>query len=325
MDGTVNRQIKNYAGATGRDLHIDTPLSNLTIGYRPQNLIAPEIYPLVDGGKQSGVYYVWGSDEFLRVPNTQRAPGSPAKRVQFSVSSGTFFAKNYALAGELPYEDVSNADAALQTRQSMANRVVDGLSLDWENRLAVTLTTTTNMGSSTSLTNRWNDHVNGSPVEDFFAGKESIRTRTGYNPNQMIFSGHAWARFARHPDVIRYIRGAGDNVGGGSVTQQQVVNAFELSKVLIGGGIKDISDEGAPAVYTDIWSTAAIVLYVAPNPGLMVPSHGYTFWWQPEGFPGRFATERRRDDDKKIEIVETHTFQDERVTAAEFGYLIVNT
>jgi hypothetical protein len=279
----------------------------------------------VDGGKQSGIYYVWGSDEFLRVPNTQRAPGSPAKRVQFSVSSGTFFAKNYALAGELPYEDISNADAALQTRQSMANRVVDGLSLDWENRLAVTLTTTTNMGSSTSLTNRWDNHVNGEPVEDFFRGKESIRTRTGYQANQMIFSGAAWARFARHPDVIKYIRGAGDNVGGGSVTRQQVANAFELSKVLVGGGIKNISDEGAPAVYTDIWSTAAILLYVAPNPGLMVPSHGYTFWWQPEGFPGRFATERRRDDDKKIEIVETHTFQDERVTAAEFGYLIVNT
>ena len=56
----------------------------------------------------------------------------------------------------------------------------------------------------------------------------------------------------------------------------------------------------------------------------MEPSHGYTFWWPPEGFPGRFATERRRDDNPKVEIVETHTFQDERVTASEFGYLIVN-
>ena len=324
MEGTVQR-IRSYAGATGRDLHIDAPLTNLTIGYRPRGLIAPDIYPLVQVPNQSGAYYVWTSGEFLRVPKTERSPGTPAKRVNFAVSSSTYFAKNFALAQELPYGDISNADAALNTRQSAANRVMDGLSLAWEDRIAVTLTTTTNMGSSTSLTNRWNDHINGAPVEDLFAGRESIRTRTGYDPNVAIFSGFAWARFARHPDVIKYIRGAGDNVGGGSVTQQQVANAFELDKVLIGKGIKNTGDEGAPVSYTDVWSTAAIMLYVAANPGLMEPSHGYTFWWQPEGFPGRAATERRRDDDKKAEIVETHEFQDERVTASEFGYLIVNT
>jgi hypothetical protein len=323
MDGTL-KQIKSYAGATGRDLHIDAPLSNITIGYRPRGLIAPDLYPLVQVPNQSGVYYVWTSNEFLRVPSARRSPGTPAKRIQFAVSSNTYFAQNFALAQELPYEDISNADAALSIRESAANRIVDGLSLAWEDRLAVTLTTTTNMGSSTSLTNRWNDHVNGAPVEDFFAGKESIRTRTGYDPNVWLFSGFAWARFARHPDVIKYIRGAGDNVGGGSVTQQQVANAFQLDKVLIGKGIKNTGDEGAPAVYTDIWSTAAVLLYVAPTPGLMEPSHGYTFWWQPEGFPGRSATERRRDDNPKVEVVETHQFQAEQVTAAEFGYLIVN-
>ena len=324
MEGTV-QHIKTYAGATGRDLRIDAPLSNVTIGYRPRGLIAPDVYPLVQTPNQSGVYYVWGSAEFLRVPSTQRGPGSPAKRVNFTVSSNAYFAKNYALAQELPYEDISNADAALAVKQSAANRIVDGLSLAWEDRLAVTLTSTTNMGSSTSLTNRWNDHINGAPVEDYFAGKESIRTRTGYDPNVAIFSGFAWARFARHPDVIKYIRGAGDNVGGGSVTQQQVANAFQLDKVLVGRGVKNSGGEGLAASFTDVWSTACVLLYVAQNPGLMEPSHGYTFWWQPEGFPGRFATERRRDDDKKVEIVETHTFQAEQVTASEFGYLIVNT
>ncbi len=39
MDGLMQRP-KTYAGATGRDLHIDAALTNLTIGYRPQNLIA---------------------------------------------------------------------------------------------------------------------------------------------------------------------------------------------------------------------------------------------------------------------------------------------
>ena len=125
--------------------------------------------------------------------------------------------------------------------------------------------------------------------------------------------------------MIKYIRGAGDNIGGGSVTEQQVKNAFRLDQVLVGEGVRNTAGEDAPGTYIDVWSTSAILLYVAPTPGLMEPSHGYTFWWQPEGFPGRFATERRRDDNVKAEIVETHTFQDEQVTSVPLGFLIVGT
>lgn len=322
-------QIRSYAGATGADLHIDQPLTNFTLGYRPRNLIAPDVYPLVQVPNQGGTYYVWNRAEWLRVPKTYRAPSTEANKIQMKVSSDTYFSKNYALGADLPYEDISNADMAIQLRESASNRISDGLAMDWETRLATTLTTTTNVGSSVDLTAagqyRWDDHINGQPVEDFFKGKESIRQVTGYDPNVLILSGHAWARFARHPDVIKYIRGAGDNVGGGSVTQQQVAAAFELEKVLIGKGIKNTADEEAIGTFTDIWSTSAILLYVAQAPSLMQATHGYTFWWQPEGFPGRFAVERRRDDKIHAETVETHTFQDEKVTATELGYLIVGT
>lgn len=322
-------QVKTYAGATGSDLHIDMPATNFTLGYRPRNLIAPEVYPLVQVTNQGGAYYVWNRAEWLRVPNTYRAPSTRANKIGLKVSSDTYYCLNYALRADLPYEDLSNADAALQIRESATNRIVDGLGVDWETRLATTLTTTTNVGSSVDLTAaglyRWNDHINGQPVEDFFTAKESIRQVTGYDPNVLILSGHAAARFKRHPDVIKYIRGAGDNVGGGSVTEQQIANAFELEKVLVGKGIKNTADEEAPGTYADIWSTSAILLYVAQVPSLMQATHGMTFWWQPEGFPGRMATERRRDDDIKAEIVETHTFQNEKVTAPELGYLIVGT
>ena len=316
-------QVKTYAGATGADLHIDQPLSNISIGFRPKNLIARDIFPLVQATKQSDGYYVWDRAEWLRTPSTQRAKGTPARRIQLKVSSETFYCLNYALAAELPYEDISNADAAIQLRESASNRIVDGLEQDWEQRLATTLTTTTNVGSAMVAANNWLDHVNGAPVEDLFIGIESIRSVTGYKPNKLILSGTAAARFKRHPDVIKFIRGAGDNIGGGSVTEQQIANAFGLTQVLVGDGVRNTAGEDAPGTYIDVWSTAAILLYVAPSPGLMEPSYGYTFWWQPEGFPGRFAVERRRDDNNKVEVVETHTFQDEQVTSSPLGFLIV--
>lgn len=318
-------QVKTYAGATGADLHIDQPLSNISIGFRPKNLIARDIFPLVQAPKQSDGYYVWNRDEWLRTPSTQRAKGTPARRIQLKVSSETFYCLNYALAAELPYEDISNADAAIQLRESASNRIVDGLEQDWEQRLATTLTTTTNVGSAMVAANNWLDHVNGAPVEDLNVGIESIRLQTGYKPNMLILSGQAANRMFRHPDVIRFIRGAGDNIGGGFVNEQQVARAFGFDKVLVGNGVRNTAGEDAPGTYIDVWSTSAILLYVAPTPGLMEPSYGYTFWWQPEGFPGRFAVERRRDDNNRVEVVETHTFQDEQVTSVPLGFLIVGT
>lgn len=40
-------------GFTGKDVHVDVPLSNVAIAYRPQNLIAEEICPIVSVPKQS--------------------------------------------------------------------------------------------------------------------------------------------------------------------------------------------------------------------------------------------------------------------------------
>lgn len=327
MEGIVdgNITVRKYAGATGRDLHIDTPLTNLTIAYEPVGLIAPMIYPIVPVQKESDVYYIWAKAESLRLHDAHRARGRETNRINFDVSSDTYAVKNFALAMDIPLEDIDNADAALDIRNSAARRVTNGLNLAWEERLAVTLTTTTNMASSTSLTFNWADLGNSNPVDDVYVGRDCIRKATGLTPNVAVMGDHAWSRFSRHPDVIEFIRGKGDSTGGGPVTEQQVATAFGLSRVLIGKGLKNTAAEPFAGVYTDIWSTACVLLYVAPAPGLMEPSHGYTFRYTPAGLPGPLAVERYTNQRPKTESVEVHMYQDEKVTGTDLGYLIVNT
>lgn len=327
MDGILPNNVSQtrvYAGATGRDLHIDVPLTNISINYEPQGLIAPFIYPIVPVTKETGVYYIFAKSENMRVHNAVRARGMEANRIMLDVSSDTYAIKNYALAMDIPYEDLANADDSLQLRSSGVRRVVNGLNLAWEDREAVTLTTTTNMTSSTALTNAWSDIDNSTPVEDIWNGVQTIRRASGYLPNKVIFSHPSWINFAKHPDVVDFIRGKGDNVGGGMVTESQVAMAFGLDQILIGKGQKTTTAEGAgTATYTDIWSTACILIYVNPTPGLMEPSHGYTFRWTPEGFPGALAVETYPNIRNKTESVETHMFQDEKTIGPDLGYLIV--
>jgi hypothetical protein len=307
---------------SGRDLHIDFPLTNLTIGYRPIGLIADKIYPIVTVGNATGIYFIWNKTNFLSAADAVRAPGAEANRVNMEVSSDGFAIKNYALASDIPYEFIANADAALHLRESTGNFLMDQQALSWEGRLATILTTTTNMCSSTVLTNNWSDPVLGTPIDDIYAGRDAIRKGTGMTPNKMVMGDHAWSRFSRHPDIIEFVRGRGDNRGGGPVGESDIARAFGLEEVLVGKGIKNTAPEGATGVYTDIWSTACILLYVAPSPGLMTPSHGYTFRWTPEGFPGPMAIERYQNIRPKTESVETHIFQDEKVTGTDLGYLI---
>ena len=82
MDGTLDSGIvvRRYAGATGRDMHIDVPLTNLTIGYEPQGLIAPAIFPIVSVDKETNVYYTWPKAETLRLYNSYRARGRAANQ-----------------------------------------------------------------------------------------------------------------------------------------------------------------------------------------------------------------------------------------------------
>lgn len=328
MDGRLDGTIKKYAQATGRDLHIDAVMTNMTVGYRPSRLIAPQIYPGVQVPKQSDLYYVWTKAEWLRVPTANRGPGAPTPRVTFTVGSQTYFANGYGLGMELPWEDLDNADDPLELRNSAGNFIMDQLNLAWEDRLSVTLTTTTNMGSSTSLTNRWSDEVNGTPVRDIFTGFESIRAVTGMDPNTFILSAIAFNNLRQHPEVIDFVRGKGTQTGG-PVTTADLAAAFGAGvpgfKVLVGGGVKNTAAEGAAGTYTDIWSTAAILLHVAPAPGRMTPSHGYTFQWRPANFPAPFTVIRRPNEEHKTEVVEILHYQAEQVVASDLGYLIVNT
>lgn len=327
MNGMLNQNIERRRAysATGRDFHPDVPLSNLVIGYRPATLIADQIYPGVPVDKETGTYYVWDKAALWELHNAERSRGTAAKEIQFKVSSGNYVCLNFALRVPNPFEDLANADAQLRLRETSGMLVKDALSLAWEDRLAVLLTTGTNHCSNTNLTFNWGDVINGTPVTDIFNGIEAIRRTTGLKPNKAVISEASWLRASRHPEIIDFIRGKGDSVGGGAVTEEQFARAFNLKQLLVGGGIKNTAPEGAAAgTFTDVWTTAFVLLYVADNPSIMSPSHGYTFQWTPEGFPGQMAAEVYQNRERKVEFVEVHQYQDEVVTGTDLGFLITN-
>src|SRR4030042_628351 len=158
------------AYSTGRDLHVNIPLSNVVMAYQPKGMIAEQIAPIVPVMKQSDAFTIYSVAEALTLEDDYRAPSTEAAKIYRSISSDTYFAKGHSLKDDISYEDLRNADAnfIFLTRENRDKYIKIKLYLNWERRLALNVTSTSNVGSSSAVGSNWSDLVSGhsDPIAD---------------------------------------------------------------------------------------------------------------------------------------------------------------
>lgn len=309
-------------GATSKDLHVDKLLSEMAIGYRPTGFIADMIFPTVRVAKQSDLYTVFSRSDRLRVPDTTRAPGQRANRIVENVGSGTYFAKNYALSAFAPIEDKANADPLLldEIINGKAELVLDGLMLDWENRVATQVTNTSNVGSSSAVSSAWDGA--GDPLADMNAAIDNVHYSNGVKPNVITFGTQAWDSFRRDSTVRNLI--SGTNNGGGYPNTGDVAKLLDIEKVQVGGAFENTAAEGQAEVIAPIWTDQVLVSYTAPSASRDKPSFGYNFRWVNAGLPDMMVERHPYDSRTKSEEVEVGYYQDEVITGSSYGFLLVS-
>lgn len=321
--------VRKYASATasGRDAHVDTPLSTLAVKafQGAGSYIAQSLFPIVAVSKQSDKYYIVDKDSWLSIPNTRRAPKTSPRRIEFKISSDSYFCDNYALAGENALEDLANADTAIMLRENTTQLVTDALLRDYENRVASLITSGTNLGSYVALTGtaKWSDFVNSDPISDVNTAHAFIRLNTGLTANTMVIDKDTIVTIRRHPmllDLYKY-------TSGGQLTMDQIKDVFGVSNVLIGDGIKNNALEGATASVTNIWGSNVILARVVPSLSNKAETFGLSFRWTPSGIPGPMQVRRYNDPDpgKMIEVVDIGYYQDEKIIAQALSYGILDT
>lgn len=322
------------ATASGKDIKFDIPLSNLAteaFAEGVEQFVADQLFPSVNVARQSDKYYTITKNPFLRVPGTTalRAPGTSAKKIEWEISSDSFFAKNYALSNELPLEDLANADIAVGLRENSTRLVVNQLRRDQEVRIANMVTSISNMGSGVVLsgTTKWSNYTTSDPIAAVNTGHAFIRQTTGLIANTLLLDYDTMQIVRRHPvllDLYKYTQ-------GGQLTNNELASVFGVSNVLIGMGIKENQIEGASASsITNIWSNCAILAYVAGSGelGLQAKSLGVRFQWRDPIYPSDFGVMRKvmnEAGDRHVEIIEAGHFQDEKIIAPNLGYAITST
>jgi len=306
--------------------HVDHFLTNVLVGYRPQGLIADQVYPVLTVKKESNIFAKVNKGDWFRRPVTLRAPGATANEVSFTVSSDRYQVHNYELATVVPWETIDNADDPYMPMTRASEFLTDQLKLD--NEIRVRTQIAADVGSTTTLTgaDAWDQFGTSDPLTDIDTAKEAIRSTTGYRPNVCICGVKTWEKLKRHPDIVRGIYpGAGV---GGVANESQFANLIGVSKMLVPEPIYNTADEGPATTdaFVDVWSSDFTLLYVAPNPGIMIPTFGYQFNWTGANIgnnrPTVFAVRRRRNEKRKSEELEAGYYADEKLVAAELGFNI---
>lgn len=307
---------------TGRDVHIDIPLTNVAIAYKPEGMIADQIAPIVPVNKQSDSYYVWNIADAFRTEEDARAPGTKPNKIDFSVNSDTYFAKNYALANTIPYEDIENADVGqiFTERTGRVEGVKDKLMLNYEHRVAQKVTSGSNVGSYSATASAWTDYTNSDPLSDIQTGFNNVQDATGYRPNSIVMGNYAWRLFRENDSVIDRMYGsAGTATGGRIITMAQAAALLEVDRFIVGGGYYNTTDEDQTESLSQIWNDNALAYYAPLTARKDKPSFMYSFRWNKIMNMQAFVFQ---DEQARAEIVDTGYYQDEKITASTLAFLV---
>lgn len=315
------------APSTGRDLHVDVPLSQFVINRRPDGFIADRLVPITPVQHQTDFYYKYRHHEHRRYEPglTLRAPGTQARKVHMTVTSDNYRVKNYALGAELTIEDEVNADQILAWRESQSVMLTDRLMTDYEYRVAELAVASSSVFEIRSLTTAWSVSTGGLPYTDLLNAKEAFRRRTGKLPNRLIIPQLCMPALQVNEQLRSILLGS----DGGIVTADQIGKLIGIDEVLVPMSLVNTFNEdqtiAGSASFADIWGPHIWLTHVTLLQGREVDTWLQAFRWTSPQLGESFAVEVYPYDPKrkKTELAVGY-YQDEKVVSPDLAMRIAN-
>lgn len=314
-------------------IHTNTPLTNISIAFFQQqsNFIANNVFPIVPVPKSTNVFYTIPRGELNRLEVKQRSRGAKPALTNHNVERDTYDCQLYALGEAITDEDRADTDVPLnletQVTQLLTTQGMIQREQTWVNQFFTTGIWTTDItGVASSPTGnqvlQWGDDAS-TPIEDVEDGKTAILASTGFMPNTLVLGHRVYARLRNHPDIVDRIN-RGQTPGSAAVTDEQVLaQVFGVERVMVSKAIINSAQEGATAAHDFIAPNRALLCYVAPNPGLRIPTAGYTFGWNVYSGVG-MRIRNFRDEPSLSDVIVMDDAYDQKLISADLGYFFTN-
>jgi len=300
------------ASPTRRDVHVNRPLTNVSIAYSNTMYIAEMVFPTIPVDNQSDVYFTFDKSSWFRNRSGPRAPGTRAPRADYGIATASYICISDALAKPIPDEVRDNADSPLRPEVTATRFVTDGLMLGLEKRVADLVSGSGNWAAASNPSTRW-DVDTSDAWGDIDTVVDAVVQRIGRHPNTMCMSWSVWKALRNHPDLLDRVKYTRQN---GRVMAEDLAAWFGVDNVYIGEAIYDSAQEGATESLTYVWGDMLWAGYVSPNAAIEEPSAGYCFRW------GQRSISRFYEAQEHQTIIEGEHYTDEVITASDAGALM---
>jgi hypothetical protein len=325
---------------TPSQVHIDQPLSNLTLAYAQsqENFIADKVFPTVGVQRQSDKYYIYDRANMNRTGDVQKlAPRTEVNRIGMAISNDSYYADVYGLGMDFDEQTLANEDAMLDIRAAGAETLATRLMIHREEQFASTffasgVWTSEVAGDASGSVGAgevvyWSDYTNSTPIQNVTTARRTMQLASGgFKPNTMVVGKEVRDTLINHPDILARLNGGATVTNTALITNAKLAEIFEVENFYVMEAVKNDSAEGVAESNSFIGGKNALLVHTPRSAGLMTPAAGLTFAWN--NIPGvnnlGITVESFSDDALKRQQVAEHIqvkmSYDMKVVGADLGY-----
>lgn len=313
----------------GQTVHIDTVLTNMSVGFPNNGFVGPVLFPQLVVKKQSDKYRIFGRELFGINPDGDlRAPGTVANEIPgLQVSTDSYFAQEHSLQIAVTDEEVENADSPITPARDGAELVTQKIMLGRELAMFTLATTASNYPAAHTVTlagtAQWNDYTNSDPIANIKAGRRQIHSQLFLDPNLIVIPYQVMTQLEDHPKFINRVQYVERSV----ITPEIIAAMIGIQQIIVPGlGLNSANPNQAVAL-SYLWAKDVLMAYVPPRPGMKIPAYAYEYVW---GYPQPMVVDRWREETRKSDVVRVSRRYDLKLTALDAngksiaGYLIKN-
>ncbi|AYD87353.1 major capsid protein [Microbacterium phage ValentiniPuff] len=313
---------------TENSLHINAPLTNVSVAYTLDRagLIADKVFPEIPVDHKTDIFWTVPRGAWFRDEAKPRAGGTESVGSGYDTDQDTYHTIVEAIHKDVDDQTRANADAPFNLDADATRFVTDRLLIRKEVKFLKSVFKTGVWGSdfqgvasapNASQFIQWSDYDDSNPVKDIKRWKRQILATTGLVANTLVLGYDVLDALSEHPAFIDRVK----YTSAESINLDIIARYFEVDRILVSQTVLNSGKEGRPDVFDFQLGKVAWLGYVAPTPGLLTPTAGYSFSWRgvSGGLGQTVGISKFRMDHLKADRVEGEIAVDPKIIAPELG------
>jgi hypothetical protein len=256
---------------------IDPELTGVVVAYRNGQFIADQVLPRLNPvlAKKEFKFWRFAFGEAITLPDTRVGRKGQPTEVEFTFTETPGMIEDFGLDDFIPVDDMNNAPAGYNPATFAAQRLMDLILLDREQRVAnqVFALGTYPVANRVTLsgTSQWS-HASSTPIAAIQDAMDAMVMR----PNVLVLGQRTWTNLRRNPQILAATSVSGTNQG--SASRQAVAELLELDEIVVGSAFVNSARPGQPVSQVRLWGNHAALIHRAPMATSLqgLPTFGWT-------------------------------------------------